>query len=172
LVDYYEDDEVFRDINSFYKHLMERMFREMQDFEKIAKDGKSKGGWEVKPINKPGVRGYVARRQFQFGSEPMRIPSRALEEEREPLTDIFEEKESIRIYIELPGVDKSDIQLNVAERVVEIRAKNFSKTVELPTRDIDLEKVAASYNNGVLEVTIPKVQKTVEDEKKRTIKIE
>jgi HSP20 family molecular chaperone IbpA len=171
VVDYYED-EVFRDINTFYKHLMERMFREMQDFEKIAKDGKLKGGWEVKPINKPGVRGYVARGQFQFGSEPMRIPSRALEEEREPLTDVFEEKEGIRIYVELPGVDKKDIQLNVAERVVEIRAKNFSKTVELPTMNVDPEKVAASYKNGVLEVTIPKIQKTIEDKKKRTIKIE
>lgn len=176
MVDYYEDDEVFRDINSFYKRLMERMFKEMQDFEKIAKGGKLKGGWEVKPINKPGVRGYVARGQFQFGSEPRarakRIPRRVLEEEREPLTDVFEEKESIRIYMELPDVDKSDIQLDVAERVVEVRAKNFSKTVELPTRNVDIEKVAARYKNGVLEVTIPKAQKTVEDENKRTIKIE
>lgn len=172
MVDYYEDDEVFRDINSFYKRLMERMFKEMQDFEKIAKGGKLKGTWEVKPINKPGVRGYVARGQFQFGSEPLRIPSRVLEDEREPLTDVFEEKESIKIYMELPGADKSDIQLDVAERVVEVRAKNFSKAVELPTRNVDIEKVAASYKNGVLEVTIPKVQKTVEDEKKRTIKIE
>jgi len=172
VVDYYEDDEVFRDINSFYKRLMDRMFKEMQDFEKLAKDRKLKGGWKVKPINKPGVRGYVAQGQFQSGSEPIHIPSRALEEEREPLTDVFEEKEGIRIYVELPGIDKSDIQLNVAERVLEIRAKNFSKTVELSTRNIDLERVAANYKNGVLEVTIPKIQKTIEDEKKRTIKIE
>jgi HSP20 family molecular chaperone IbpA len=172
VVDYYEDDEDFRDIDSFYKRLMDRMFKEMQDFEKLTKDGKLKGGWEVKQINKPGVRGYVTRGQFQFGSEPVRIPSRALEEEREPLTDIFEEKESIKIYMELPGVDKSDIQLNVAEQVVEIKAKNFSKTVELPTRNVDLEKVAANYKNGVLEVTIPKVQKTIKDEKRRTVKIE
>lgn len=169
--DYYEDDEVFRDINSFYKRLMDRMFKEIQDFEKAVSSGQIKGSWDVKPVNKPGVRGYVARGQFQLG-EPMHVPKRVFEEKREPLTDIFEEKEHVKIYMELPGVDKNNIQLNVAERSVEVKAKNFFKRVELPTENIDLEKTGASYKNGVLEVTVPKVQKTVEVERKRTIKIE
>ena len=120
MVDYYEDDEVFRDINSFYKRLMERMLREMKDFEKTITSGQLKGTWNIKPINKPGVRGYVAKGQFQFGDEPMHIPRRAMKEEREPLTDVFEEEKDFKIYMELPGVDKSDIQLNVAEGVVEV----------------------------------------------------
>lgn len=173
MVDYFEDDEIFRDINSFYKRLLERMFREMQNFEKAVKSDQLKGHWVVKPINKPSVRGYVARGQFQLG-KPIRahIPERVLEEEREPLTDVFEEKENVKIYLELPGVDKSDIQLNVADGFIEVRAKNFFKTVKLPTGNVDFEKAAANYKNGVLTVTIPKVQETVEDEKKRTIKIE
>ncbi len=166
----YEDDEVFRDINSFYKRLMERMFKEMEDFEKAVRSGQLRGSWDVKPINKPGVRGYVAKGQFQLG-KPMSIPKH-VREEREPLTDVFEENENVKIYMELPGIDKSDIQLNVTEGVIEVKAKNFFKKVKLPVEDIDLEKVAASYKNAVLEVTVPKVRKTVEDEKKRTIKIE
>jgi len=39
-------------------------------------------------------------------------------------------------------------------------------------KNVDLEKATASYKNGVLEVKIPKIQKAVEDEKKRTIRIE
>lgn len=176
MVDYYEDDEVFRNIDTFYKRWMERMFREMRDFEQAIRSGQLKGDWDITPIKKPGVRGYIARGQFQLGLEPRalpaRIPKQIIEREREPLTDIFNEKENVKIYIELPGVDRSDIQLNVTERNAEVRAKNFFKALHLPTADVDLEKITASYKNGVLEVTIPKTKKTVEDAKKHTIKIE
>ncbi len=172
MVDYYEDDEIFRDINSFYKRLMERMSKEMEDLEKAINSGQLKGNWDVKPINGPRVKGYVARGRFQLGDEPTQIPRHDLEEERESLTDVFDEKERVKVYMELPGADKSDIQLNMTERVVEVKAKNFFKTVELPAENVDFEKATASYRNGVLEVIIPKVRKTVEDERKRTIKIE
>lgn len=172
MVDYYEDDEVFRDINSFYKRLMERMFREIQDFEKAVSSRQLQGNWDIKPINKPGVKGYVARGQFQLSGEPIHFPRHAKEEDREPLTDVFEEKELVKIYMELPGVEKSDIQLNLVSGSVEVRAKNFSKTVNLAAKNVDLEKATASYKNGVLEVTIPKIQKAVGDEKRRTMRIE
>jgi len=172
MTDFYEDDEVFRDINSFYKRLMERMFREMQDFEKAVKGGHLKGDWAIKPINEPGVRGYVAKGQFQLDGKPASFPRRVLEEKLEPLTDVFEDEEAVKIYIELPGVDKSDIHLDMTDGFAEIKAKNLFKRVKLPTANIDFEKAAASYKNGVLKITIPKIQKTVGDEKKRTIKIE
>jgi HSP20 family molecular chaperone IbpA len=172
MVEYFEDDEVFRDINSFYKRLMERMFKEMQSFEEAIGTGRLRGTWDVKPINKPGMRGYVAHGQFQTGAQPVLAPKPSLEGElREPLTDVFEEKESLKVYMELPGVEKSDIKLDVTEGAMEVKAGNFAKTVKLPAGDVDSEKASANYKNGVLEVTIPKIQKTV-DEKKRTIKIE
>jgi HSP20 family protein len=172
VADYYEDDEIFRDIGGFYKRLMERMFKEIEDFEKAIQNGKFKGDWEIKPINKPGVKGYVAQGHFQRGSEPTHVPKHASEEEREPLTDVFEEDANVKVYMELPGVEKEDVRLNVTERAVEVRAKNFLKRVELPAGNIDFEKATANYKNGVLKVIIPKVKKPVEEEKKRTIKIE
>jgi HSP20 family molecular chaperone IbpA len=42
----------------------------------------------------------------------------------------------------------------------------------LPTENVDFEKATANYRNGVLEIIIPKLKKAVENEKKRTIKIE
>jgi HSP20 family protein len=172
MVEYYEDDEIFRDVNSFYRRLMERMFKEMEDYDKAIRSGELKGAWEIKPIDKSGVKGYVARGHFHTDGKPMSIPSHAMEEQREPLVDVFEENEKVKVYVELPGVEKEDIQLNVTERTVEIRAKHFFKRVELPTKNVDFEKAGACYKNGVLVVTIPKLQTTVEDEKKRTIKIE
>jgi len=163
-------DETFRDIDAFYKKLTERMFRQMEEIDKAVQSGELQGKWDVKPINKPGVRGYVAQGRFQLG-EPLKVPEHALNEPREPLTDTFEDKGHVKLYVELPGVDKDDIQLNITDTQAEIKAKNFYKTIDLPTKNVKFEEATANYKNGVLEVTIPK-KRTVDEEKKRTIKIE
>jgi len=164
-------EEFFRDMELFNRKLTERMFKEMEDIEKRIRSGELEGEWDVKPIERPGVKGYVARGRF-WSSETPEISKHALEEVREPLTDVFEDKESIKLYVELPGVEKEDIQLNITEGKAEIKAKNFYKLVDLPTRDADSEKASADYKNGVLKVTIPKVKKTVEGKEKQKIKIE
>ncbi|UCB60298.1 MAG: Hsp20/alpha crystallin family protein [Candidatus Bathyarchaeota archaeon] len=170
--EHFEDDEVFRDIDSFYKNLMNRMLREMKDFERMARGGAIKGRWNIKPISNSGARGFVARGQFQFGGDPLQTAKRALVEQRQPLTDVFVEDEKVKIYMELPGVDKSDIKLDVTDELVEVKAKNFTKTVEMPTGNVDFTQTTATYKNGVLEVTIPKIKKTSKDTKKRSISIE
>jgi len=166
-----DHDDAFSDMDSYFKKLTERMFKEMEEFEKAIRSGKLQGEWEVKPIDKPGVKGYVAQGRFQLG-EPLTVPKHALDEVREPLTDVFEDKDCVKLYVELPGVEKNDIQLNVTQGKAEVKAKNFYKLIDLPTKDVEFEKVSANYKNGVLEVVIPKVKKTVEEEKKKTIKIE
>jgi len=164
-------DEIFRDADSYFKKLSERMFKEMEEIEKAIRSGKLQGEWEVKPIEEPGVKGYVARGRFQLG-EPLTLPKQAVDEVREPLTDVFEDKDQVKLYVELPGVEKNDIQLNVAEGRAEVKAKNFYKVIDLPTRDVEFEKATANYKNGVLEVIIPKTKKAESEDKKKTIKIE
>ena len=80
----------------------------------------------------------------------------------EPLTDIFEDERSIKIYFEVRGEDKKDIQLNVTAGKVEVKAKNFYKMINLPKSNIDLENASSKYKNSVLEVTIPKKENTPE----------
>ena len=123
-------DEIFRDTDSYFKKLSERMFKEMEEIEKAVRSGNLQGEWEVKPIEEPGAKGYVARGRFQLG-EPLTIPKHAIDEVREPLTDIFEEQDHVKLYVELPGVEKNDIQLNVTEGRAEVKAKNFYKVVDL-----------------------------------------
>jgi HSP20 family molecular chaperone IbpA len=164
-------DEVFRDTDSYFKKLAERIFKEMEEIEKAIRSGKLQGEWEVKPIEKPGVKGYVARGRFQFG-EPLTLPRHAINEVREPLTDVFEDKDQVKLYVELPGVDKNEIQLDVTDGRAEVKARNFHKFLDLPTKDVEFEKASANYKNGVLEVTIPKMKKTAREEKKKPIKIE
>ena len=91
---------------------------------------------------------------------PFEVSEKALKEIREPLTDVFEEDKAVKIYVELPGEEKDDIQLNVTEGKVEVKAKRFHKMIEVPTRNIDIEKASSKYKNGVLEITVPKKEKS------------
>lgn len=169
-------EDVFHDVENFHRRLVKKMFKEIDDIEEAIRSGKLQGEWDIKPIEEPGVRGYIAKGRFQFGGgkapKTLKLPKQISEEVREPLTDMFQDNDNVKLYVELPGVEKTDIQLNVTQGHAEIKAKNFYKTIDLPTSDIDVDKAKANYKNGVLEVTIPKTKKTTTEERKTTIKIE
>ncbi len=86
----------------------------------------------------------------------LQVPKNTLREIREPLADVFEEDKAIKIYIELPGEEEHNIKLNITENSIEIKSKNFYKTLDLPKRPIDKKDISTEYKNGVLKVTIPK----------------
>jgi HSP20 family protein len=171
-----DSEDLFDDVDKFYQRLTKKMFGEMKDIEDAIRSGKLEGEWDIKPIEEPNVKGYIARGRFEFGDEkPLKtltLPKQISEEQREPLTDIFQGNDSVKLYVELPGVEKTDIKLNVTPRHAEIKAKNFSKTVDLPNLDLEVNKATANYKNGVLEVTIPRTEKIVDKDHKKTIKIE
>lgn len=82
---------------------------------------------------------------------------------REPMVDVMEEKDHYKIYVELPGVDKEKIKLDVAEGSVEVKTddeRKFYKMIDLAS-SIDPESAKASYNNGVLTVELEKKEKRV-----------
>lgn len=82
-----------------------------------------------------------------------------IEEEREPITDVFDEKEAIRVYAEMPGVDEEDIRINLKDDILEISAKRgerkYRKEVLLPIKPTS-EALTSKFKNGVLEITIRK----------------
>jgi len=169
-------EDIFHDVDDFYKKLTKKMFREMESIEEALRSGKLEGEWDIKPIEEPGVKGYVARGRFQLGDKPttktLKLPEQIREETREPLTDVFQDKDNVKICMELPGVEKDDIQLNLTDGHAEIKAKNFFRAIDLPTKNVEIDKAVANYKNGVLEVTIPKMKISAPEEQKRTIKIQ
>ena len=89
-------------------------------------------------------------------------------EGREPMVDVMEEKDRYKIYVELPGVNKDKIKLDVAPQSVEIKTEDerkFYKMIDL-TSTVDPESAKASYNNGVLTVELEKKEKRVGKEVK------
>ena len=102
----------------------------------------------VKPSRKPGA----------FG---MQQPALEPTDAREPLVDVINEAEQVRVLTELPGVEKSDIKTHISEDTLTIKveapAHKYYKEVKLPS-NVDPDSSKASYNNGVLEIAIRKTR--------------
>lgn len=99
--------------------------------------------------------------------------------EMEPAVEISDDKKSVTVKIQVPGVPKENIQVNVTDDVLtvkgevkeeeekeeknyyrrEIRYGSFSRAVPLPTSVI-AEEAAAKLQDGVLEITIPKSEES------------
>ncbi len=108
-------------------------------------------------------------------------------EGREPRIDVIDHDEHVLIRAELPGVKKEDLEISLAEDSVTLKAQSrheekeeaehyyrheisggtFARTLPLPCR-VKGDKAKAHFKDGVLELTLPKVEKS----KRRTVKVE
>lgn len=87
--------------------------------------------------------------------------------------DLFEDKTNVYVRAELPGVNRDDIQVELAEGTLTLtvtrktagaegkdeESASFSRSVEIAD-EVQADKVAAAYENGVLTVTLPKREET------------
>ncbi len=125
------------------------------------------------------------------GREPAERYETVSETWREPFVDIFDRGDRFVITAELPGVRKEDIKLRVTEDTLYIEAQikrekeleeegairieryysGYRRVIRLPEEVIP-EKAKARYNNGVLEIEIPKKKPTKTDKEGFEVKIE
>lgn len=94
-----------------------------------------------------------------FGNVKKTPKGPTVEEEREPIIDVFDEDGEIHIYAEMPGVNQEDIQLDLKEDILGISAqtgdRKYYKEVLLPAK-VRVDTMASSYNNGILEIKVKK----------------
>lgn len=103
-----------------------------------------------------------------------------------PPVDVQETEEAYKLYAELPGLQKDDIQITLENNVLrlsgerkferDVKKENFqriertygtfTRSFTLPTQ-VNAESVQAVFNNGVLTISVPKR----EEAKPRTIAI-
>lgn len=92
-----------------------------------------------------------------------------VEEAIEPLVDVFDEKDFIRIVAELPGVAESEINYEVqGDDIVQITTKGkkkYSREIFLETK-VDPKSLEKSYTNGILELKLKKSVIPLRGEKK------
>ena len=117
-------------------------------------------------MRQPFVRGFSVRKGpdgkphiQEFGNKPQRAPTGEpqISEEREPLTDLIEGEKTVSLTVEIPGVEKDDINLVVTEESLEITVdhpgRKYHKFLDLPCGVIP-DTTKATYKNGVLDVEI------------------
>jgi len=77
--------------------------------------------------------------------------------EMEPLTDVFKEKDKLKIIAELPGVEEEDIKIEVRGDVLMISAdrpdRKYYKEISLPV-PVKADSLKSKYKNGILEVKL------------------
>jgi len=97
-----------------------------------------------------------------------------------PAIDVVEKKDAYVMYAELPGVDLSKIDISFEQNVLTIRGTKhpsidatkegeirvyaaervtgtFERSIRLP-EFVDGERISASFNNGLLTVSVPKAR--------------
>lgn len=117
-------------------------------------------GWNSKPEVKYGISiGPLAsgRSPAMSWKKDDRAEDRAEERaekpvEREPIIDIFEEKEHISVIAELPGVEEKDIGIKLKDNILEISAGKYSKTIKLPS--LPGSVIERTYKSGILQLKI------------------
>jgi HSP20 family protein len=102
-----------------------------------------------------------------------------------PPINIFQQGDDFVALVELPGVSKNDIDIQVKDRSIRLSGSKtvsfqdsasvhrrervsgvFDRTITLPVQ-VDVDRLKADYKDGVLALTIPRA----ESDKPRSIKI-
>jgi HSP20 family protein len=102
-----------------------------------------------------------------------------------PTADIYETANALKVVLEMPGVDKSNVNVRVEDGVLTVEGRldfskyrelqplyteynigHYSRSFRLSTK-IDQSKIGAEMKDGVLSLVLPKA----EEAKSRTIQV-
>jgi len=167
-------DRWFSDVDEMFENMFEDMLkgmpkdmmseRKLPDGSTVRQYGPFVYGYSMSigPDGKPAMQEFgnvkPARRPGAFGIQQ---PALEPKEAREPLVDVINEPAQVRVVAELPGVDKSAIKTSISDDTLTISVdsatRKYYKDVHLPS-GVDSDSSKASYNNGVLEITLRKLQ--------------
>jgi HSP20 family protein len=113
---------------------------------------------------------------------------RAFKEEWSPTVDVSEKKDIFLIKAELPGVDEKDVSVSISGDILTIKGEkkkeeeekdehhyrveryygSFERSFRMPT-GVKVDKIEATFDKGVLKVTVPKVEEA--KKKEITVKV-
>ncbi|PNX46309.1 MAG: hypothetical protein BV459_06635 [Thermoplasmata archaeon M11B2D] len=163
------DDDIFRDF--FNDHRIKDIFSDeiMDDLKKMLEET-MKMFTNAQP-GKPIVHGFKidigpnGKPQIEdFGNRSIRSPEGipTISEELEPLTDIIEGENDVAITVEIPGVEKDDIELVATQDALEIKVdspkRKYHKRIDLPC-NVKTKSTKATYKNGILDIVLEKKEK-------------
>lgn len=113
-----------------------------------------------------GVYGFTIRTAGEgspkvetFGNIKKTPEGPKVDEEREPITDLFDEENEFIVIAEMPGIEETDLKIDLKEDMLEISAKGknriYRKELLLPVKVLS-ENLSYKFTNGILEIKIKK----------------
>ena len=167
-------DRWFSDVDEMFENMFQDMLkgmpkdmmseRKLPDGSTVRQFGPFVYGYSMSigPDGKPSIQEFgnvkPSRRPGAFGMEQPALEPKNI---REPLVDVINEPAQVRVVAELPGVEKSAIKTSINDDTLTISVdsatQKYYKEVHLPT-GVEADNPKASYNNGVLEITLRKTQ--------------
>ena len=150
-----------------FSDVVEKLNELAETGERLSKTGEIRGTTSRKDIK--GVYGFSVK--VGLGDEGVKVEpfgnirkdessgEAVVHEIREPMVDVFEEKDHVLVVAEMPGITLDDIQLDLKDDILTLSAKKedrqYCKEVLLPEA-FSREKMAVSCNNGVVEIKFHK----------------
>ncbi len=138
-----------RSMRNWSREIEDTMQKQIETLMRKAASGISANpvvyGWSLKVVDgKPEFR--------EFGNVKLETA------EREPVVDVLNTTDGFTVVVELPGVEKSEINVETTatELFVETNGeKKYKKSVKF-TEEIDSMSVTSNFKNGILSVTLKK----------------
>jgi HSP20 family protein len=116
----------------------------------------------IGPGGKPRVREFGNVTSFGSTSGRGEIKPQ-ITSEREPLVDVRSTDNEVKLVLEMPGVKKEDIKVNVSEGIIKVTSndpkRKYHKAIEVP-HEADIETARSTYSNGILEAIFKKKRET------------
>ena len=122
----------------------------------------------IGPDGKPIVREFGnVKPRMRAGSRPNILS------ERQPLSEVSTTDKEVKVTVELPGVSKEQIKINVNDSRVDIKTEDpkrkYHELIDLPA-EVDIDSVKSTFINGLLEITLNK--KSKDKAKSKSIRID
>jgi len=130
----------------------------------IKETGEIKLGKEIKGMYGFNIRTMAGGtpRVETFGNIKKTPKGPVVEEEREPVVDVFDEEDHILVVTEVPGVSEEDINLEIEGDILKLSAKSgdrkYSKEILLSSK-VKEDKIESSYKIGIFEIKLIKESK-------------
>jgi len=156
----------FEDMDREFERIFKEFFEEVP--KELIKERKLPNGSTIRQVG-PIVYGYSVtigpdgKPQIrEFGNIKPSLKARPgfeLKDEREPLVDVIEDPESVKVVAELPGVEKENVKLESGEKYLKISVdteeRKYYEELDLPA-EVDPQSAKATFKNGVLTVSLAK----------------
>jgi HSP20 family protein len=182
--------DIFRGFDDMRREMERQFEQQFKDIENkapkdLVKEYETAGGGKVREYG-PFVYGYSMTigpdgrpKVREFGNVKSPFSSRGfftrplISSEREPLADVATNDKEVKVVVEMPGVSKENIKVNVYDNSLEVTTtgtdRKYHEVIEIPP-ETNIETVTSTYKNGILEITFKKKEQT--KPKGKQIKVE